>query len=539
MLAVVAQAVAFDRPPIDWHAVAPELVLLAAGVVATLVDVWLLERGRRFGPSIAGLGFLAALIPVITLALDGQDRVMFGGAWVVDDASLVLKALFLLSGYVVVLLSTNYIAEGDYWESEYYSMMLASVLGMLVMASSRDLIAVFIALELLSIPAYMMAAWRKRDGRSNEAGMKYYLMGVFASAIFLYGMSLVYGLTGSTLLVDINASITGQDGVSALTLGIVFVIVGFAFKVSAVPFHTWAPDTYEGAPTPVAAFLSVASKAAGFVALINLVLVGFYGQGDIFEPVMWVLAALSVTVGNLIALRQTNIVRMMAYSGVAQAGFILAPFAVAASGTGSGTTVLDDAGGGSLGAIVVYLIIYAVMNLGAFAVIIAMARKTRSAEIESFGGAFQYAPALTVAMTVFLFSLAGIPPLGGWYAKLGVFSSLVAPNTGAGYVLAVILAVNSVIALYYYARVAKVMWMDPVVDGDESPVPVPPSLRAATVICVVATLVFGVYPRVFDEVGNFEECPETAHSLVTDWVDEDDVAPCAAEGEVVAAPSEE
>jgi NADH-quinone oxidoreductase subunit N len=537
VLALAAQTLAFDRPAIDWHAVAPELVLLAAGVLATLVDVWLLERGRRFAPSIAGVGFLAALIPVITLALDGQDRVMFGGAWVVDDASLVFKALFLLTGYLVVLLSTNYMAEGDYWESEYYSMLLASVLGMLVMASSRDLISIFIALELLSIPAYMMAAWRKRDVRGNEAGLKYYLMGVFASAIFLYGMSLVYGLTGSTLLVDINAGISNGETVSALTLAIVFIIVGFAFKVSAVPFHTWAPDTYEGAPTPVAAFLSVASKAAGFVALVALLLVGFYGRSDVFEPVMWVLAALSVTVGNLIALRQTNIVRMMAYSGVAQAGFLLAPFAVAASGNGSGTTVLDDAGGTSLSAIVIYLIIYAVMNLGAFAVIIAMARKTGSAEIDSFAGSFQYAPALTVAMTVFMFSLAGIPPLGGWFAKLGIFRSLIAPDTAGGYSLAIILAVNSVIALFYYARISKVMWMDPVAHGDETPVKVPTSLSAAAIICVIATLVFGIYPRVFDNVGDFVECPETEHSLVTDWVDEGDVSPCDAEG-VAASPGE-
>ena len=187
----------------------------------------------------------------------------------VDDFSLVLKALFLLSGYIVVLLSTNYIAEGDYWESEYYLMMLASVLGMLVMAGSRDLIAIFVALELLSIPAYMLAAGANGTARATKPGVKYYLMGVFASAIMLYGMSLVYGITGSTVLVDINAAISVQESVSALTLGIVFVLIGFAFKVSAVPFHTWAPDTYEGAPTPVTAFLAVASKAAGFVALIN------------------------------------------------------------------------------------------------------------------------------------------------------------------------------------------------------------------------------------------------------------------------------
>ena len=193
---------------------------------------------------------------------------MFGGAYVVDEFALVLSALFLVSGYVVVLLSTNYIAEGDYWEGEYYLLILCSVLGMMVMASARDLVTIFVALELLSIPAYMLAGWRKRDLKGNEAGMKYYLMGVFASAVMLYGMSLLYGFTGAPSSPTSAKSVAGVSE-PFVTLGIVFVIVGFAFKVSAVPFHSWAPDTYEGAPTPVTAFLAVASKAAGFVALLS------------------------------------------------------------------------------------------------------------------------------------------------------------------------------------------------------------------------------------------------------------------------------
>ncbi|OWY59578.1 NADH-quinone oxidoreductase subunit N, partial [cyanobacterium TDX16] len=190
-------------------------------------------------PALAGIGLLAALVPVLTLAIDGQDRVLFDGAYVVDDYALILKALFLIAGYVVVLLSTNYVAEGDYYEGEYYVLLLSSLLGMLVMASARDLISVFIALELLSIPAYLLATWRKADPKSNEAGLKYYLMGVFATAVLLYGMSLLFGVTGSTLLSDIADEISGPtDSTAILTLGIVFVVVGFAFKVSAVPFHT-------------------------------------------------------------------------------------------------------------------------------------------------------------------------------------------------------------------------------------------------------------------------------------------------------------
>src|ERR1700753_917773 len=206
---------------------------------------------------------------------------------------------------------------------------------MVMMTSARDLVSVFIALELLSIPAYMMAAWRKRDTKSNEAGMKYYLMGVFASAVLLYGMSFLYGFTGSTQLTVIGQRLVAHRASPAVTLGLIFVIIGFGFKVSAVPFHTWAPDTYEGAPTPVTAFLSVASKSAGFVALINVVYYCFVlgdrhgGTSKVYVPVLFILSAASMTIGNLIALRQSNLIRLLAYSGIAQAGFIMAPFVVA------------------------------------------------------------------------------------------------------------------------------------------------------------------------------------------------------------------
>jgi NADH-quinone oxidoreductase subunit N len=263
-----------------------------------------------------------------------------------------------------------------------------------------------------------------------------------------------------------------------VTLAVVFVVIGFAFKVSAVPFHTWAPDVYEGSPTPITAYLAVASKAAGFVALLLVIFVAFPDRGDIVRPLMWVLAAATMTVGNLIALRQTNVIRMLAYSGVAQAGFMLAPLSVA-----------SDL---SLQAVITYLVIYAAMNLGAFAAVIAIARKTRSGEIASFGGLFEYAPGLTVVLSLFLFSLAGIPPLGGWLAKFVVFRALVDANTAGGYVMGAVVAVNSVIALYYYANVAREMWMRPVPDGDRTPVVVPFSINAALVLTVVATMAFGV-----------------------------------------------
>ncbi len=389
VLATATDSVTFKSPHLDWHALAPEAIVVATILIVLLVDLFTERHNKWLTSVIAGIGTLGSLVPILTLAVHGHSQSMFGGAYVVDDFALVMKAVFLIAGYITVLLSNHYIGEGDYWEGEYYLLLASSVLGMMVMASARDLIGIFVALELLSIPAYLLAGWRKRELTGNEAGMKYYLMGVFASAVMLYGMSLIYGGTGSTVLVTIGQQLKGSFGATpAAALGIVFVLVGFAFKVSAVPFHNWAPDTYEGAPTPVTAFLSVASKAAGFVAIMELIFVGFYGRPHVYGPMIWVLSVATMTVGNLIALRQTNVVRMLAYSSVAQAGFILALLAV----VGHSSAVADDA----IRAIVSYLIIYTAMNLGAFAVIIAVSRKTKSGELESWGGLFEYALGLTV-----------------------------------------------------------------------------------------------------------------------------------------------
>jgi len=506
----------FDRPDIDWHAAAPELTLLAVGAIVTLLDVILLERGRRWSSTIAGIGLLAVLVPIITLAMSGvasEPRfVLYGSGgfdgYVVDGYALVLKAMFVIIGYIVILLSTKYIATGDYWESEYYGLLLSSILGMVVMASARDLVTIFVALELLSIPAYLLAAWRKRDVKSNEAGIKYYLMGVFASAIMLYGMSLLFGATGSTELVAIGQAVADQNS-PLISLGVVFVIVGFAFKVSGVPFHSWAPDVYEGAPTPVTAFLAVASKAAGFVALMNLIYVGFWQQADVYQPMLWILAAASMTVGNVIALRQTNIIRLMAYSGIAQAGFMLAPLAIAGTSAASANE--------SASAVVTYLIIYSAMNLGAFAVVLAVARRTGTGDIASFSGLFQHSPVLAVLMTGFLASLAGIPPLGGWFAKFQVFKALAGAGTSWGYALAVIAAVNAVIAFGYYGRLASRMWIDDApAEYGTKPINVPFGLQAALGITMIATVLFGVHPGLVTHFTDIELIPDTHPTELAD-----------------------
>jgi NADH-quinone oxidoreductase subunit N len=477
----------WKSPSVDYHAIAPEIILAGGICLIILVDLFTSETKKWITASLTGFVMLGALVPVLTLAVsDINVRSLFDGRYVVDEFALTLKALFLIAGYVVVLLSQNHVEEGDYYQGEYYTLLLTSVAGMVMMASSRDLVSIFVSLEMLSIPGYMLAAWRKRDRKSNEAGIKYYLLGVFASAIMLYGMSLLYGVTDSTLLSDIGRELTvkGQFG-GVQALAITFTLIGFAFKVSAVPFHSWAPDTYEGAPLPVTAFLSVASKAAGFVALVTLIYVGFPQAQDVWQPLLWVLAAITMTVGNLLALRQTNIVRMLAYSSISQGGFILMPLAVAGTG---------DAAGPALQSVVVYLIVYAAMNLGMFAVVIAASRTTRSGEISSFGGLFSYAPGLGVLMTIFLASLAGIPPLGGWIAKFTAFRAVLEAGGNWGYALAVIGAVNSVVAFGYYGSIMREIWMKPAPHGETSAVKTPSSLIAAMVITTTATIVFGVLP---------------------------------------------
>jgi len=326
---LLAATAHIPTPAFDWHAFAPDLVLVATMVVVLVADLVLPDRESWRTSSIAAVGLLGALVPIATLVHSYHARSMFGGSYVVDHYALALKAFFIIATYITVLLSVDYVHEGDYYEGEFYFLLLVATFGMSIMAGSRDLITLFVALETISIPTFVLAAFRKHDRASNEAGVKYYLIGVLSSALMLYGMSLIYGVTGATKLSDIAAYMASHGTEPLVAVAMFLSLVGFAFKVSAVPFHFWAPDTYEGAPTPVTAFLSVASKAGGFVALINIVYFGFFvpngHAASSWWPVLWVLAVASMTLGNLSALRQTNIVRMLAYSSIAQGGFMLAP----------------------------------------------------------------------------------------------------------------------------------------------------------------------------------------------------------------------
>lgn len=497
---------------LDFHALLPEL-LLAATVLAVLV-VDMLPVRKQWTAVAALVGLFAAFVPLLTLGFceslsfcdETTARSMFDGSYVVDTFSIVLKGLFLGSAFVAVLISAGYLERGRFWEGEYYFLMMSSVLGAVLMTSSRGLVTIFVALELVTGPTFALAGWRKGNARSNEAALKFFIVGVLSASILLFGMSLIYGMTGELTFTDIRSFVVAEElgspgfaDVPLLNIGVLFTLLGFAFKIAAVPFHFWTPDTYEGAPTPVTAYLSVISKAAGFVGLLVICYQAFADLRTIWGPALWILAAASMTLGNLSALRQENIVRMLGYSSIAQGGFILAPFGAAVSAGVTGVQ-LEDA----FFATVTYLLIYAFMNLGAFAVVIATAKRVGSADLKDWGGLYQYAPGLAGLTLIFFFSLAGIPPLAGWFAKFAMFRSLIAVGGGWTIALAVIAAVNSVIAFVYYARVVKSAWFDPVpedvLSGEAKSATVSPSLALALGITAAGVLVIGIFPGIVSEL---------------------------------------
>jgi NADH-quinone oxidoreductase subunit N len=345
----------------------------------------------------------------------------------------------------------------------------------------------FISLELVSAPAFLIAAFRKSDLRSNEAGLKFFLIGVLSTAVMLYGMSLMYGVTGVTRLSELGVALAGplEQGKETLALAaILFITVGFGFKVSAVPFQFWAPDTYEGAPVPVAAFLATASKAAGFAGLLQLMFVAFPAQWEFWTPIFAVLSILTMTIGNFVALQQRQAVRLLAYSSIAQAGYMLLPFALVSADQ----TLNKDA----FAAATTYILIYAVMTLGAFAVVTALSRESRALPISDFDGLAKRAPAITIAMTIFMVSLAGIPPTGGFWAKFLVFRTAI-DRGGIGVALAIVMLVNSVISIYYYLAIPRAMiFEEPTRDR---PFASPVLVSGVAMVAMVTILAVGVWPE--------------------------------------------
>ena len=469
---------------VDYHALAPEIILSATLIIVLLVDLFLRSERKWFAMVLSFVGTAGAL--AATLTLIGETRSSFGGTFVVDSFAVLFKTFFLISALAVLLLSLRYFRDGRFYQGEYYFLLLSAFLGMLTISSSRDLLMLFISLELVTAPAWLMAGFRKRDARSNEAALKFFLIGILSTAVMLYGMSLIYGITGSLKLTEIARGL-GGTGEAIGIAGVLFVVTGFAFKVSSVPFHFWAPDTYEGSPIPVAAFLSVASKAAGFAGLLQIMFIAFRPLADFWGPVFGVLSILTMTIGNLVALQQRQVVRLLAYSSVAQAGYMLLPFALVGLGTNPEAT--NEL---AFSSAVLYILIYGVMNLGAFGVVIAVAREAPGALISDFSGLGRRAPGLALAMAMFMLSLAGIPPLAGFWAKFRIFEAAI--NAEQAW-LAIVMVVNSVVSVFYYVLIIRAMYFVDVPQARR--LRAPAGVVAVVAVAAVAILLVGIDADLF------------------------------------------
>ena len=442
-----------DVTTVDLFALAPELAVLTGALLVLLVELFLASGSKQRVNAIGVVSVLVALGFVAALAVDGRPHAAFGNMFVVDNYALLFKTFFLVVALFVLFLSYRYFAEFRTYQGEYYFLLLSAFLGMLLMVSARDLVMIFIALELVSVPGFVMAGLRKFDLRSNEGAMKFFLIGVLSVAVLLYGLSIVYGYTGTTDLAGVAVALRELGDIPLLNASILFVIVGFGFKISAVPFHFWAPDTYEGAPVPVTAFLSVASKAAGFAGLLQVCFVAFEPVADVWAVPLGVIAIVTMTVGNLTAMQQTNIVRLLAYSSIAHAGYMLVPFAVVRAGEA-------DLNRTAFAAVVLYLLAYGIMNTGAFAAVVSVTRGDPTRLISDYAGLGRRAPGMAMALTMALLSLGGIPLLVGFWAKFFVFRAAVVAGTAFAIVLAAAVVINSVIAMFYYLKVLRIMWME-------------------------------------------------------------------------------
>jgi NADH-quinone oxidoreductase subunit N len=434
--------------------------------------------GRRDDTRRVGVVSAVGLVALFYWSLHlGPGASLWGGAFVQDELALFAKRLFLVATVIGILGSLTLRAPVfTRRATEYYLIMLASLLGMLALASARDLILLFVAFELMSIPLYALAGFQKREGEAVEAALKFFLVGTVSSALIAYGLSFVYGVTRTTQIAGIGAALAG--GSPLLVLGLVLTLAGLGFKIAAFPFHMWVPDTYEAANAPFVAWLSVAPKAAGFIVIFRLYLEGVGERVVLWVPIATGLAALTIVAGNLMAIPQQNIKRLLAYSGVAHIGYMLVGLAAVSA---SGVAMM-----------LFYLVAYLFGNMGAFLVAEAVSQAEGSDNISAYRGLAQRSPVLALAMLLFLLSLGGIPFVAGFWAKLYVFWA--AAEKGL-YLLVLVGAVLTVVALFYYLLVAKRMYID--APERTAPVPVPPLLALAILICGLGVVVMGVYPKPF------------------------------------------
>jgi NADH-quinone oxidoreductase subunit N len=464
----------------DFYYILPEIVITAGALLVLIADV-ALPRSSRGVLDWLTMAVIGATCVSLAPFVDTRVEVA-QGLIAVDRFALFFKIVFLLSAAVTVLMSKRYLETEGAPAGEYYFLVLCATLGMMIMAGGIDLITIFIGLETMAISFYILAGFIKPNQRSNEAAVKYFLLGAFSLGILLYGMSIMYGLSGTTGLRAMAPVLAGQVSDPRLVLAVILVVAGVGFKIAAVPFHMWAPDVYEGAPTPITAFLSVGSKAASFAMLARIFVEGLPASGEDWRLLFWALSIVTMTVGNLAALTQTNIKRMLAYSSIAHAGYTL-------MGIIAGSTR-------GIAAMLIYLLIYAFMQLGAFAVVVMLRRRdVIGDELKDFTGLAFRQPFAAFAMLLFMLSLGGIPPTAGFMGKFWLFSAAIE----SGYVwLAVIGVLNSAISLYYYIRLVVFMYLKKETIGSE-PV-VSPSLGFVLGAAVVATIVLGIYPRFLFDV---------------------------------------
>ena len=462
----------------------PELAVTATILLLVVLHV-VTKRKTSSAPGFLALLGVGAAILLSGVSAPGAGMSIFEGMAAYDGFAVFFKVLTAFATLVVILMSMDSDELAGRTKAEYFIFLLSTLLGMFLLSSATDIVMLYLSLELVSIPSYMLAGYLKGKERSTEAAMKYVVYGATASGVMIYGFSLLFGLTGSTQIAEIGRTLaTGKAALPTL-LAAVMVAVGFGYKIAAVPFHMWSPDVYEGAPTPATAFFSVGPKAAGFAVLVRFYYTVFAGP-DAAEgtwritstmdwPLLFAgLSAVTMTVGNLVAVKQNNVKRLLAYSSIAHAGYMLMGF-----------VLLSSAG---IEAILFYLVVYLFMNLGAFYVVVLVSNATRGEDISDFTGLGSRAPFAAVAFAIFLFSLTGIPPFSGFIGKVYLFAEVI--HRGV-YWLAVVAALNSVVSLYYYARIVRAMFFQE--PKDASLIPVPAVTGAMLVLLAAPTLILGVY----------------------------------------------
>lgn len=464
-------------PAVNWSVIGPELILSLMAMLLLLVNVLAKKAAGGVIPYLSLAGVIIALF--FCISLWGHSQYAFNRMVVQDNYSLFFKIIFLITAGLSILISIRFLKREGFEYGEYYVLLLFATVGMMLMASAADLIIIFLGLETFSLAIYVLAGFFRTQPKSNEASLKYFLLGAFSTGFLLYGIALIYGATGTTNLKGIHEFVSKIHFLTdpLLLIGMGLLIVGFGFKVASVPFHMWTPDVYEGAPTSVTAFMSVGAKAAGFAAFLRVFLYSMSPLQADWVWILWVLAVLTMTLGNLVAIAQKNIKRMLAYSSIAHAGYILVAM-VAASEL-------------STPSILYYLLAYAFMNLGAFGVVILYGRKgEENILINDYSGMASKYPLLAAAMAIFMFSLAGIPPTAGFVGKFYIFSAAIK----AGYIgLAIIGVLNSALSVYFYLRVTVMMYMrNP--EKEQASLEMCPALVVALVIAVFGTLQMGIIP---------------------------------------------